>query len=80
MGKWLRRDLLLVLTIIGVIMGFVLGIAVRPAKPSPDVIELLIFPGELLLRMLKMLILPLIFSSLIVGTSSMSCTALGNFN
>lgn len=63
----MRRDLLLVLTVVGVLLGFILGIGLRPAKPTKDVIELLTFPGELLLRMLKMLILPLIFSSLIVG-------------
>ena len=44
-------------------MGFVL----RHAEPSPDAIMLIAFPGEILMRALKMLILPLIVSSLIVG-------------
>ena len=48
-------------------MGCVLGSLIRLAEPSPVAIELIAFPGEILMRALKMLVLPLIVSSLIVG-------------
>lgn len=62
-----RDNLLLILTVAGVVMGVILGFILRLADPSPDAIMLISFPGEILMRALKMLILPLIVSSLIVG-------------
>lgn len=47
--------------------GVILGFAVRPRKLSPREIKYLTFPGELLMRMLQMLVLPLIVSSLVTG-------------
>lgn len=64
--------------LIGVILGAVCGGLLRLASPiHPDVVMLIAFPGDILMRMLKMLILPLIISSLITGKSfsgSYSCT------
>lgn len=55
----------------GVILGAVCGGLLRLASPiHPDVVMLIAFPGDILMRMLKMLILPLIISSLITGESS----------
>ncbi len=52
----------------GVITGLVAGILLRYASPLPaDVIMVIAFPGDVLMRMLKMVILPLIISSLITG-------------
>lgn len=52
----------------GVILGAVCGGLLRLATPiDPDIIMLIAFPGDILMRMLKMLILPLIISSLITG-------------
>lgn len=52
----------------GVIMGALCGMLLRMAAPiNPDVVMLIAFPGDILMRMLKMLILPLIISSLITG-------------
>jgi len=63
----LRNNLLLTLTIAGVFLGFLLGFLVRMSHPSTETIMILSFPGDILMRMLKMLILPLITSSLITG-------------
>lgn len=64
--------MLLILTIAGVVLGVILGFLLRLAEPGPDAIMIIAFPGEILMRALKMLILPLIVSSLIVGKCSRS--------
>lgn len=63
-------NLLLTLTIAGVFLGLLLGFVVRTYQPSAETIMILSFPGDILMRMLKMLILPLITSSLITGMFS----------
>ncbi|CAM6002408.1 unnamed protein product [Sphagnum balticum] len=63
----LKRHALLILTFLGVLFGIVLGFSLRSSKLSQETIMLISFPGDLLMRMLKMLILPLIVSSLITG-------------
>uniref|UniRef100_A0A8C0HCG9 Amino acid transporter n=1 Tax=Chelonoidis abingdonii TaxID=106734 RepID=A0A8C0HCG9_CHEAB len=74
----LRKNLLLSLTVFGVIMGAVCGGLLRLATPiDPDIIMLIAFPGDILMRMLKMLILPLIISSLITGLSGLDAKASG---
>ena len=65
----IRNNLLLTLTIAGVFMGFGLGFLCRLVSPTTETIMILSFPGDILMRMLKMLILPLITSSLITGRS-----------
>ncbi|XP_046546858.1 excitatory amino acid transporter 3-like [Haliotis rubra] len=65
--QFLRRNILLISTILAVVLGFVAGIMFRSLKPSSDAIQLVQFPGELFLRMLKMLMLPLIVASIITG-------------
>uniref|UniRef100_A0A1E1X3N7 Amino acid transporter n=1 Tax=Amblyomma aureolatum TaxID=187763 RepID=A0A1E1X3N7_9ACAR len=68
-AAWMRENLLLVLTILGVILGLLLGFLARFFTYGEDVIMLISFPGEILMGMLKMLILPLIVSSMISGLS-----------
>ncbi|CAF0965034.1 unnamed protein product [Adineta steineri] len=63
----LSDNLLLTLTIAGVFLGLILGFVARTWEPSTETIMILSFPGDILMRMLKMLILPLITSSLITG-------------
>nr|XP_014347501.1 PREDICTED: excitatory amino acid transporter 2 isoform X2 [Latimeria chalumnae] len=74
----LAKNLLLTLTVFGVILGAVLGCILRLATPiHPDIVMVIAFPGDILMRMLKMLILPLIISSLITGLSGLDAKASG---
>ena len=66
-GRWTINNMLLTLTIAGVVFGVFFGLVLRPYEPSDEVILFIAFPGDVLMRMLKMLILPLIISSLIAG-------------
>uniref|UniRef100_A0A672PKY9 Amino acid transporter n=1 Tax=Sinocyclocheilus grahami TaxID=75366 RepID=A0A672PKY9_SINGR len=64
--------------IIGVILGAVSGMLLRVASPIDDNIVMVIaFPGDILMRMLKMLILPLIISSLITGLAGLDAKSSG---
>uniref|UniRef100_A0A8C6TSV9 Amino acid transporter n=1 Tax=Neogobius melanostomus TaxID=47308 RepID=A0A8C6TSV9_9GOBI len=67
------RNGLLTLSVISVITGCTLGFTLRGTQLSTQIY--FSFPGELLMRMLKMLILPLITSSLMSGLSSMESKA-----
>jgi len=69
--SWLTENSLLVLTILGVILGILLGFVGRYGEYSEETIMLISFPGDILMRMLKMLILPLIVSSLIAGLAQL---------
>lgn len=75
----LRANLLVLLTVVGVIAGVAVGLGVRqlPGELSPIEIHYFSFPGELLLRLLKMIILPLVVCSLVAGAASLDPSALG---
>ncbi|XP_074077508.1 excitatory amino acid transporter 5 [Macrotis lagotis] len=66
-----RRNGLLILSVLSVIIGCLLGFFLRTQRLSPQEISYFQFPGELLMRMLKMLILPLVVSSLMSGLASL---------
>ncbi|XP_068948850.1 excitatory amino acid transporter 5 isoform X2 [Petaurus breviceps papuanus] len=66
-----RRNGLLILSVLSVIIGCLLGFFLRTQHLSPQEISYFQFPGELLMRMLKMLILPLVVSSLMSGLASL---------
>ncbi|XP_019711433.1 excitatory amino acid transporter 5 isoform X2 [Hippocampus comes] len=73
--KFAKRNGLLTLSVAAVLSGCTLGFMLRGTQLSPQAKLYFSFPGELLMRMLKMLILPLITSSLMSGLSSMESRA-----
>ncbi|XP_036943528.1 solute carrier family 1 member 9 isoform X1 [Acanthopagrus latus] len=72
------HSLLLGLTVMGVVMGTVFGMLLRYMKVTDSsALTMVSFPGEILMRMLKMLILPLIISSLITGLAGLDAKSSG---
>ncbi|XP_055708928.1 excitatory amino acid transporter isoform X1 [Phlebotomus papatasi] len=70
--KWISDNMMLLVTLSGVILGVVVGFSLRPLNLSKDYIMLISYPGELFMRVLKLMILPLIISSLIAGSASLN--------
>uniref|UniRef100_A0A8C5KDC0 Amino acid transporter n=1 Tax=Jaculus jaculus TaxID=51337 RepID=A0A8C5KDC0_JACJA len=77
----LRANLLVLLTVVAVVAGVALGLGVSvaggAAARSPARLVAFGFPGELLLRLLKMIILPLVVCSLVGGAASLDPGSLG---
>uniref|UniRef100_A0A2I3GGF9 Amino acid transporter n=1 Tax=Nomascus leucogenys TaxID=61853 RepID=A0A2I3GGF9_NOMLE len=74
---FLRRQALVLLTVSGVLAGAGLGAALRGLSLSRTQVTYLAFPGEMLLRMLRMIILPLVVCSLVSGAASLDASSLG---
>ncbi|KAF7710339.1 neutral amino acid transporter A [Silurus meridionalis] len=75
--SFLRRNLVVILTVSGVLVGVGLGVIVRKMNLTRAQMTYFAFPGEMLLRMLKMIILPLVVCSLISGSASLDTRSLG---
>lgn len=73
------KNVLLVSTIVAVFLGFLIGMIMRHSngRYSSDAIQMIGFPGDMFLRMLKMLILPLIIASVISALASLDSTVSG---
>lgn len=80
-GSCVKKDLLLFFIVLGVLLGFLIGALVndpvQKSSNSKEIIMYISFPGEILMRMLKMIILPLIVSSLIVALAVLEAKAAG---
>ncbi|XP_004609234.2 neutral amino acid transporter A [Sorex araneus] len=74
---FLRRNALVLFTVSGVVAGAGLGAALRGIHLNRTQITYLAFPGEMLLRMLRMIILPLVVCSLVSGAASLDASSLG---
>lgn len=70
--KWMRENLLLMVTLSGVLFGIILGFGLRPLDLGDDAVMLISYPGELFMRLLKLMILPLVIASLISGSASLN--------
>ena len=64
---WIKKNIILVATVSSVFLGSIIGLAGRLFNPSEETIILVAFPGEILMRMLNMIVLPMIASSIITG-------------
>ncbi|XP_059055576.1 excitatory amino acid transporter isoform X2 [Achroia grisella] len=75
--KWLADNIMLVITLIGVLFGIAVGFGLRPYHLGPDALMIISYPGELFMRLLKLMILPLIIASLIAGSASLNAKMSG---
>ncbi|TNM90780.1 hypothetical protein fugu_003069 [Takifugu bimaculatus] len=74
----IMKNMVLTLTILGVFLGSIAGMLLRHISPLPaEVIMIIAFPGEILMRMLKMLVLPLVVSSLVTGLAGLDAKSSG---
>ncbi|XP_078379251.1 excitatory amino acid transporter 3-like isoform X2 [Oculina patagonica] len=74
-----KRNLLLVLLIVGAVIGFAIGALtndpvtrITDPEKKATVLMLIAFPGELFMNMLKMIVLPLIVATLITAVSTVN--------
>lgn len=74
-----KENALIIGLLLAVVMGCALGFGVRSTGyvMTKREIMYLMFPGEMLMRMLRMLILPLVMSSLISGIANLDATTCG---
>uniref|UniRef100_A0A1A8HPH6 Amino acid transporter n=1 Tax=Nothobranchius kuhntae TaxID=321403 RepID=A0A1A8HPH6_NOTKU len=72
-----RANLLVILTVAGVIIGVFIGLGVRNVGLTKTQEIYIGFPGEILIRLLKMIIIPLVVCSLVSGAASIDPKALG---
>ncbi|XP_064456792.1 excitatory amino acid transporter 2-like isoform X2 [Ornithodoros turicata] len=75
--QFIRTHFFLFFTLGGVIAGVILGLCLRMANPSDQVVVLLGMPGEVFMRCLRMLVLPMMIASIITGSANLSGKAKG---
>ena len=75
--KILMANPLVILTVAGVVIGVLIGLGIRSVPLTTTQKIYIGFPGELLIRLLKMIIIPLVVCSLVSGAASLDPKALG---
>ena len=76
-GRFFRQNLLILLLISAIGIGVGVGAAVRSAELDKRERMYFAFPGDILMRMLKALIIPLVVSSLISGLAGLDSKSSG---
>merc|ERR1719270_1657782 len=74
---WLKRNMLLVITFAGVSLGVMVGLLLRKYQLDSVTVSYIAYPGELFMRLLKLMILPLVIASLITGSASLNAKMSG---
>ncbi|GFS27665.1 amino acid transporter [Elysia marginata] len=72
--SFLKENILILLTLLGIVVGFAIGLTLQHVKPSPDVLQWIGVPGEIFLRSLKATIVPIIVCMVITATASVDPT------
>ncbi|CAN7997348.1 unnamed protein product [Ixodes hexagonus] len=75
--KFVKTHFFLFFTLGGVIAGVILGLGLRLANPSESTVVLIGMPGEVFMRCLRMLVLPMMIASIITGSANLSGKAKG---
>ncbi|CAM5114917.1 unnamed protein product [Eretmochelys imbricata] len=76
--RFLRNNWLLLSTVCAVVLGIGVGVLVREYGKLSNLDKFYFaFPGEVLMRMLKLIILPLIVSSMITGVAALDSSVSG---
>lgn len=70
--QWFKDNLLLMITLAGVMCGATSGFILRQFDLSDNSILIISYPGEIFMRILKLIILPLVISSLISCSASLN--------
>lgn len=65
----LKQHALILSTVAGAVLGTGFGFGIREADPSKTALTWIGLPGELYMRMLKMMVVPLVIASVISGTT-----------
>ncbi|XP_001365009.1 excitatory amino acid transporter 3 isoform X1 [Monodelphis domestica] len=76
--RFLKNNWLLLSTVLAVVLGITVGVLVREYSKLSNLDKFYFaFPGEILMRMLKLIILPLIISSMITGVAALDSNVSG---
>lgn len=76
--RFLKNNWLLLSTVAAVVLGISIGVLVREYSKLSNLEKFYFaFPGEILMRMLKLIILPLIISSMITGVAALDSNISG---
>ena len=83
MLQFVKQHLILFLIFVGVLCGFLLGALLHSTvqsstnPPPKEFAMLLSFPGEILIRILKLLVLPLVISSVLLAVAELDAKQSG---